>query len=190
MRTLFIAILLLAVPGESLSATGLDAGEWFMKGNQLSQAGHFEEAAIAYQESIKLNASSPVAHYNLGIAYKNLHRDEHAAKAFAKTIELEPMHLDAHLSLGNVYNRMERWQDAIGALNMVVHRRQNDAEAHGNLGWAYYNYQDGPPFKYLVIINLQKAVDLFKEQSMQGAADATRRLLEEARIKFGFLSEN
>ena len=81
---------------------------------------------------------------------------------------------------------MERWQKAIGHLNRVVHRTQENAEAHGNLGWAYLNYSDGPQFKMLVILNLDRAVELFEAQKMPEAADATRQTLEEARKKFGY----
>ncbi|MFQ5449311.1 MAG: tetratricopeptide repeat protein [Nitrospinaceae bacterium] len=169
-------------------AAALDAEGWFLKGNQLSQQGQFEEAVGAYEKSLKQNPKSPVTHYNLGIAYKNLHQYEKAAEALEKTVALEPTYLDARLTLGNVYNLMEHWEDAVGQLNIVVHRRQNDAEAHGNLGWAYYNYKNFPKFKYLVILNLQKAVDLFREQNKPEAAEATRKVLEEARAKFGFPS--
>lgn len=174
------ALLICALP-----AFGQDAREWFLQGNSLSSQGRFEEAVEAYRQSIDLNPSA-VAYYNLGIAYKRLNRLEESASAFEKTVELEPFNLDARYSLGNVYNLQERWGDAIGQLNVVVHLRRNDAGAHGNLGWAYYNYRDGPPFKLLVILNLQKAVTLFEEQNNTQAADATRKVLEEAKSKFGY----
>ena len=101
-------------------------------------------------------------------------------------MKLEPFHLDARLSLGNVYNRLNKWEDAIGQLNIVVHRQRNNAEAHGNLGWAYYNYEVGPPFKHLVILNLKKAVSLFDAQNMRKAAEATQKILDEAIAKFGY----
>jgi len=170
------------------SAQALDAEGWFQKGNELSQKGQFPEAINAYQKSIEQNSLSPVAHYNLGIAYKNLQEFDKAVASFKKTIELEPFHLDARLSLGNVYNRLNRWEDAIGQLNIVVHRDQNNAEAHGNLGWAYYNFKKGPPFKHLVIINLRKAVTLFTAQNMSAAAKATQKVLDEATAKFGYQS--
>lgn len=167
-----------------LQALALDAQGWFEKGNDHSKQGQFQEAVQAYQKSIGQNPKSPVAHYNLGIAYKSLKEYEKAIAAFKKTLELEPEHLDARLSLGNVYNLLERWEEAIGELNIVVHRRRDDAEAHGNLGWAYYNYPGKPRFKQLVIVNLQKAVDLFEQQNMPEAAKATQQVLDEARAKF------
>ena len=165
-------------------ASGQSAEEWFLRGNDLSRQGQFEDAVEAYQKSLKSDPASTVATYNLGIAHKNLRQYEKAAQAFKKVAEMEPGNLDAQLSLGNAYNFLERWKDAIGPLNIVIHRRQNDAEAHGNLGWAYYNYDKGTPFKILVILNLSKAVKLFKEQNNPRAAEATEKILNEALKKF------
>jgi tetratricopeptide (TPR) repeat protein len=179
----FVVLTLLSLPSK---ARALDAQGWFEKGNELSERGNLEAAIEAYRKSTALNDLSPVAHYNLGIAYKNSKQLEKAVSAFKKTVELEPTHMDARISLGNVYNRLNRWEDAIGQLNIVVHRERNNAEAHGNLGWAYYNYPKEPPFKRLVIINFKKAVDLFEAQNMPEAAEATRKVLNEAIEKFGY----
>jgi len=166
------------------------AEDWFLKGNVFSRQGHFEEAIDAYKKSIENNPNATVAYFNLALAYKRLNRQGEAAVAFEKAVELEPGNLDARYSLGNIYNHLERWEDAIAQLNIVVHRRQDDAEAHGNLGWAYYNLRKGPPFKYLVIINLRKAVSLFESKNQFGAANSTRKVLEEAMIKFNFHEKN
>ena len=165
------------------------AEEWFLKGNTLSSQNRFEDAVEAYKKSIEKNPNATVAYFNLGLAHKNLNQLEEASIAFKKTIQLEPANLDARYSLGNIYNHLNRWEDAIAQLNIVVHRRRDDAEAHGNLGWAYFNFKKGPPFKYLVIINLTKAVGLFESKNQLRAADATRKVLEEARNKFD-LQEN
>ena len=172
--------------GSVSNTWSLDAEQWFVEGNRLSSEGKFEEATEAYQKSINQNPLAPVAHYNLGIAYKNLRQWNRAASVLEKAVELAPTNLDIRLTLGNVYNMQERWKDAIGQLNIVVHRQQNDAQAHGNLGWAYYNYKEGPPFKQVVILNLSKAVELFGKQNQPQAAEATRKILEEAKLKFGY----
>jgi tetratricopeptide (TPR) repeat protein len=166
------------------------AEDWFLKGNTLSGQGLFEEAVDAYKKSIESNPSATVSHFNLALAYKKLNRNKEAAVALEKAVELEPGNLDARYSLGNIYNHLERWENAIAQLNMVVHRRPDDAEAHGNLGWAYYNFKKGPPFKYLVIINLRKAVTLFEAKNQHEAANSTRKVLEDAMIKFNFNSKN
>ncbi|HIF02843.1 MAG TPA: tetratricopeptide repeat protein [Nitrospinaceae bacterium] len=166
------------------------AEDWFLKGNTLSRQGRFEEAIDAYKKSIERNPSATVSYFNLALAYKNLNKHKEAAIAFEKTVELEPGNLDARYSLGSEYNHLERWEDAIAQLNMVVHRRQDDAEAHGNLGWAYYNYNKGPRFKYLVIINLRKAIDLFESKNQNQAANSTRKVLEDAMNKFNLNSKN
>ena len=182
--TVLLAIIIFT--GLVSSVWALDAEQWFLEGNRFSSEGRFQEAIRAYQKSIDQNPSAPVAHYNLGIAYKNLRQLDKAAKVLDKAVELAPTNLDIRLTLGNVYNLQERWTDAIGQLNIVVHRQQNNAEAHGNLGWAYYNYKDGPPFKQMVILNLSKAVELFSKQNQPEAAEATKKILEEAKMKFGY----
>ena len=164
---------------------GLSPEQWFEEGNRFSSEGQFEEAVKAYQKYIAANPLSPVAHYNLGIAYKKLKRLDLATKSLEKAVELEPVNMDLRVTLGNVYNLQERWADAIGQLNIVVHRKKGDAQAHGNLGWAYYNYKEGPPFKKVVILNLSRAVEIFKEEDLLQAAEATQKILEEARNKFG-----
>ena len=179
--SLFLVLFFLQVS----TAWGLSPEQWFQEGNRFSSEGQFEKAVEAYEKSIAGNALSPVAHYNLGIAYKNLGQLDKAATSLEKSVELEPVNMDARVTLGSVYNLQERWADAIGQLNIVVHRKQGDAEAHGNLGWAYYNYSEGPPFKKVVILNLSWAVQLFKEQNQLQAAEATQKILEEARNKFG-----
>ena len=163
-----------------------EALDWYLKGNELSQKGELEQAVEAYHQAIQINPDATGPFYNLGLAYKHLKQYERAAAAFESALRLEPDNINIRLNLGNVYNRMERWEKAIGHLNRVVHRTQGNAEAHGNLGWAYLNYSKGPQFKMLVIVNLQKAVDLFEAQKMPEAADATRKTLKEARKKFGY----
>ena len=163
-----------------------EALDWYLKGNEFSQKGQFEEAVQAYHQAIQINPDATGPFYNLGLAYKHLKQYERASAAFESALRLEPDNMNIRLNLGNIYNRMERWEQAIGHLNRVVHRDKNNAEAHGNLGWAYLNYSKGPQFKMLVIVNLQKAVDLFEAQKMPEAAEATRKTLEEARKKFGY----
>ena len=178
----FLLFVSLLVPAPMLWAD--EALDWYLKGNEFSQKGQYEQAVEAYHQAIQINPDATGPFYNLGLAYKHLKQYDRASAALESALRLEPGNTNIQLSLGNIYNRMERWEQAIGHLNQVVHRSKDNAEAHGNLGWAYLNYSSGPQFKMLVIVNLQKAVDLFEAQKMPQAAEATRKTLEEARKKF------
>ena len=108
-----VVVLLVLFGWGSLSsnAWSLDAEQWFVEGNRFSSAGKFEEAVRAYQKSIDQNPMAPVAHYNLGIAYKNLRQLDKAAVVLEKAVGLAPSNLDIRLTLGNIYN-MQRKPEA------------------------------------------------------------------------------
>jgi len=180
---LWLIALMLCLPAGSQADEALD---WYLKGNELSQQGDYEQAVEAYHQAIQINPMATGPFYNLGLAHKHLKEYDRAAAAFEGALRLEPDNLNIRTRLGNIYNLMERWELAIGHLNQVVHRMEGNAEAHGNLGWAYLNYSEGPRFKMLVILNLEHAVALFEKQKMPKAAEATRRTLEEARKQFGY----
>ena len=164
--------------------------DWFEKGNSFQNEGAYQDAVEAYEKSAELNPKYWVVYQNLGLAYQKLRNFEKASEAFQKALKLAPDNLDIHLSLGSVYNFLEKWEQAISHINLVVHRRSNDAVAHGNLGWAYFNYTSGPPFRMLTIVNLSRAAQLFEQEGMTQAAEATKKTLEEAKNKFGFNDEN
>jgi len=180
---MLLSLLVWSVPRPGIADEALD---WYLKGNELSQAGEFEKAVDAYFEAIRINPEATGPYYNLGLAFKSLKQYDRAGAAFERASQLEPDNMNVRLRLGNIYNLMEKWDKAIEHLNLVVHREKGNAEAHGNLGWAYLNYSQGPPFKMLVITNLEQAVTLFEQQNMKGAADATRKTLEDARKRFGY----
>jgi tetratricopeptide (TPR) repeat protein len=164
--------------------------DWFERGNAFQNEGAYQDAVEAYEKSAELNPNYWVVYQNLGLAYQKLRNFEKASEAFQKALKLAPDNLDIHLSLGSVYNFLEKWEKAISHINLVVHRRSNDAVAHGNLGWAYFNYTSGPPFRMLTIVNLSRAIQLFEQEGMVQAAEATKKTLEEAKKKFGFNDEN
>jgi tetratricopeptide (TPR) repeat protein len=164
--------------------------DWFERGNTFQNEGAYQDAIEAYKKSSELSPDYWVVHQNLGLVYQKLRKFGKAEDAFQEALKLAPDNLDIHMSLGNIYNFLEQWEKAISHINLVVHRRENDAAAHGNLGWAYFNYNSGPPFRLLTIINLKRAVELFEQEGINKAAEATKQTLEEAKKKFGLEDKN
>ncbi len=189
MKLFFHTLCILAILTWASPCLSDEALDWYLKGNTLSQEGNYDSAVDAYLKAIQVNPDATGPFYNMGIAYKHLGQYPQAAGAFEAAHRLEPDNLNIRFSLGNIYNLMERWESAIGHLNYVVHRDPENAEAHGNLGWAFLNFDKGPPFKMLVITNLERAVSLFEAQGLKAPANATRETLEEARKKFGYGKE-
>ncbi len=184
--SLFLVFTLTTGASHCLADEALD---WYLKGNTLSRDGNYDAAVDAYLKAIQINPSATGPFYNMGIAYKYLGQYPQAVGAFEAAHRLEPDNLNIRFSLGNVYNLMEKWESAIGHLNYVVHRDRDNAEAHGNLGWAFLNFDKEPPFKLLVIQNLERAIDLFEAKGQKGPALATRETLQQARKKFGLANK-
>ena len=189
-RVTIVVIFSIVFSGSQENALADRAEDWFNRGNLFREKDRLLEAIDAYQRSIEINPSYWVVHANLGLAFKKTRQFQKAVDAFQNALKLAPDNLDTHLNLGNVYNYLGNWEAAIQHLNRVVHRRQNDAVAHGNLGWALFNYNRGPPFKLLVVLNLRKAIALFESQNQHQAAEATKKTLNEALIKYGIKKNN
>lgn len=64
----------------------------FMLGNIEFERGHFQEASLHYEESVKQQPAFHEAHYNLGLSYYNLQRIEEAKRQFQKAVDLSPEH--------------------------------------------------------------------------------------------------
>jgi tetratricopeptide (TPR) repeat protein len=88
-------------------------------------------------QAVEERPGSPVAHYNLGLAYTTSGRMEAAESSYLKALELDGDMIEAWVNLGGV--RLHRW-DFEGCLEACKEAIQRDDQlliAHYNLGQAY-----------------------------------------------------
>ena len=95
-RSLFIGILFFTTfPICSSYANldiNLDADRYYADGMELSKANYWEEAAIEFAKSIKINPQHKLAHANLGVALSKIGLHKEALLSFEKAIQLNYDH--------------------------------------------------------------------------------------------------
>ena len=89
------------------------AGFYFYLGNALSYFGKKEEAAKAYQDSIRINPDSAEAHNNYGFLLDELKRFAEAEREYKEAIRIKPDDAEAIANLGILYNQLKRERDAL-----------------------------------------------------------------------------
>ncbi|MBN1405299.1 MAG: tetratricopeptide repeat protein [Candidatus Omnitrophica bacterium] len=75
--------------------------------------GNFAKAEEAFKQSITLNPSYSMAHYNLGTLYLNQKKYNEAVKELEEAVRLNPGYTDAYNNLGTIYNIRGQYKEAI-----------------------------------------------------------------------------
>ena len=104
----------------------------FNRGNDLFDAGRFDEALAAYDTAITLNPDDADAHYNRGVTLFDLGRLDEALHAFDTAITHNPEHANAHIGRGVTLERLGRLDEALHAYNTAITLNPELAEARYN----------------------------------------------------------
>jgi tetratricopeptide (TPR) repeat protein len=135
-RTTKIAILILLVPLALLSSPAVEAH--LLKGSEFLEKELYAQAALEFEEALKLDSKSFQAAYNLGFAYWNLRRLELAAGAFQKALRLDPADVSSHYYVGQIHLLKGETDQAITVFKKLVGRQGPPvADEHYQLGMAY-----------------------------------------------------
>jgi len=110
------------------------AGFYFYLGNALSYFGKKEEAAKAYQDSIRINPDSAEAHNNYGFLLDELKRFEEAEREYKKAIRIKPDYAEAHYNYGVLLKKVKRFEEAEREYKKAIRIKPDYAEAHYNYG--------------------------------------------------------
>jgi predicted O-linked N-acetylglucosamine transferase (SPINDLY family) len=105
---------------------------WQLLGGALQMQG--KDALNAFWQVTVLSPNDPVAHFNLGVAYKGAGQLQHAANSYRKALSLKPDYVEALGNLGRVLLVLEQSEAAAECYRHLVRLKPKDAEAHCNLG--------------------------------------------------------
>ena len=96
------------------------------------QTKHIDRAIELIGRAIALDASSAVAHYNLGKALLELGYLEKALAAFDESIRLKPEFTEAYSDRGIVMRKLKRFADAVASYDKAIALKPDFAMAYNN----------------------------------------------------------
>lgn len=142
-------------------------------GHQLFAESRWEEAAIAYEKAISLNAKFYLAHYALGSTLARLERWAEAVAAYQKTLALKPnLHHIADMLSRAIAQQQQKQPIEIRQALEAISTQARDATLHVELADAFYRYS------YIndAISHYRTALDLTYADSK--TADITKQKLD------------
>jgi tetratricopeptide (TPR) repeat protein len=109
----------------------------------LHTLGMYNEAEAFYLNSLRLNPSSWVAWYNLGLTYMKRQQYAEAIKSFEKSLFINPQNKDALNNIGICYMAMRDYRQAAKYYTQALETDPNFFYAAFNLGRVYFITGDG-----------------------------------------------
>ncbi len=115
-----------------IEETPRDSALWSDYGNLLVMAGRLDEARAAYETAIDLDATSVLAHYNLGLLLLETGQPRNAATHFRKAVDIDPGFARAHYALGSALAARQRHRRAVLRFSRAFELDPALLEAHHN----------------------------------------------------------
>ena len=103
--------------------------------NDLEQ---YDEAIEPLMAASRLEQTAPT-YYELGYAYKQLHKYDQALAAYNQCLSLKPEHAAGNHDIGWIHNEQKNYVDALRYLKTALRTDPNYADAHNELGYALRN---------------------------------------------------
>jgi len=100
------------------------------EGDELYQAGDFEQAIRLYTAYLELNPTNVKTLYNRGRAYEELELFELAIKDFVSVLEEDGESLQGNLSVGGYYYRKQDYSNAIHYYDQAIKYHDDNAQAY------------------------------------------------------------
>jgi protein O-GlcNAc transferase len=123
---------------EGFSVKSESAEIHFKTGNELKDAGKFDEAIASYQKALEIEPDSVEALNRLGEVYFVRGRLAEALAVCQQALKIQPDFAVGYKTLGNVLQGQGKIDAAIRAYSKAVEIKPEFAEAHSNLGSMFY----------------------------------------------------
>ena len=108
--------------------------KYLESGKRYSAESKYKEAAIQFQNALKIDKNYPDAHYELAQAYVHLGQFIAAYGELARTVALQPTNYKARIDLGNLLLAGGKIDDAQAQANAVMAAQPNNPDVHAMLG--------------------------------------------------------
>ena len=121
---------------EKLSALNL-----YEKGSEAFYNDNLEQAVTYLEESVKIDPTSTIAWFTLGIVNKINSDYGQAIKCYTKILELDSLYSYAIVGLGEIYQEKHDYDKAVFYYKKALEIDPQDFSAYINLGMAYENME-------------------------------------------------
>lgn len=146
----FLRALRIVAPSAEKRALYLKSKEqWLSAGHTHYRAQQYQDALVAFNQVLQLDAENAHAYYWKGLALFHLNHLERALAAFDESIRCDPRYPMAYNERGNVLYRLGRYGEAIASYTMAIHLNPRYALAYRNKSLAYHSL--GMPRKALLM---------------------------------------
>jgi Flp pilus assembly protein TadD len=170
-----------------LEWTPNDSEGWYYLGRTKYNENRFQEAVLAFQQSLKLDSNNVKTEDNLGLAYAGLGRSDDAVAAYNTAIEWQKnapiKNPGPFVDLGDLLLDQNRSEEAIPYLHQAIQISPEDSKTHELLGKAFARLDRIPEAQ----TELEKAAQLAPEKAnlpcMLGPIYRKQGLSERAKIE-------
>jgi len=145
---LFLAVLLVFL----YLAWGKLGAFFYNQGNAYFEQSLYKKAIESYENAIKVNAQSSIAHLGLAEAFRGNHDYDQAVGEYNKALKLDPLNVKAYQSLAETYALKGNYIQALNLIGQAQDKIPNEEKINQAAAECCYDY---------IVFTLNKSTDLF-----------------------------
>lgn len=111
------------------------AGMWYIRGNELKNKKHHEEAVLLYKKVIEINSRHYKAWFNMGIAFSYLKLYTEAVNCYNQALEIKSQSSEAWLHKGISLYKLNFYEEALQAFKNAI-----QIQPHYPVAWLYQGF--------------------------------------------------